>query len=142
MTGLRRFALIYGIVFLVAGAGGFIPGLMQPHSHPDVQVTAGLGLLLGLFPVNVLHNAAHLLFGAWGLLASRSAGASRTYGKVVFIAYALLTVMGLVGAMNLHTAFGFVPLYGHDVWLHAALAAGAFYFGFMRPVEQERLRRA
>jgi hypothetical protein len=93
---------------------------------------AGLGLVLGLFPVNVLHNAAHLLFGVWGLIASRSGGASRAYGKVVAIAYAVLTVMGLITAMNLHTAFGFVPLYGHDIWLHAALAAGGFYFGFMR----------
>lgn len=132
MTTVRRFAMIFGIAFLLIGASGFIPGLTQPHSHPDVMLTAGLGLALGLFPVNVLHNLAHLLFGAWGLLASRSDGASRTYGKGVFFAYALLTVMGLVGTMNLHTAFGFVPLYGNDVWLHALLAAGGAYFGFSR----------
>lgn len=140
MTLLRRFALIYGIVFLIAGAGGFIPGLTQPHQHPDVMVTAGLGLLLGLFPVNLLHNAAHLLFGVWGLLASRTDGASRTYGRVVFIAYAVLAVMGFVTTMNLHTAFGFVPLYGHDIWLHVLLAAGGLYFGFLHRVEQPRVR--
>jgi hypothetical protein len=142
MSLLRRFALVFGIVFLLVGIAGFIPGLTQPHSHPDVRVTAGLGLLLGLFPVNVLHDGAHLLFGVWGLLASRSDGAARTYGRVVFVAYAALAVMGMIAAMNLHTAFGFVPLYGHDVWLHAALALGGLYFGFMRPVEQERMRRA
>ena len=142
MSVLRRFALVFGIVFLLVGIAGFIPGLTQPHTHPDVMVTAGLGLVLGLFPVNVLHNAAHLLFGVYGLLASRSDGASRTYGKVVAIAYALLTVMGLFSAMRLHTAFGFVPLYGHDIWLHALLAAVGAYFGFMRPVEQPRMRRA
>lgn len=142
MSALRRFALVFGIVFLLVGAAGFIPGLTQPHTHPDVMVTAGLGLVLGLFPVNVLHNAAHLLFGVWGLLASRSDGASRTYGRVVAIAYALLTVMGLFSAMRLHTAFGFVPLYGHDIWLHAGLAAVGAYFGFMRPLDQPRVRRA
>ena len=142
MSVLRRFALVFGIVFLLVGVAGFIPGLTQPHTHPDVMVTAGLGLVLGLFPVNVLHNAAHLLFGVWGLLASRSDGAARTYGRVVAIAYALLTVMGLFSAMRLHTAFGFVPLYGHDIWLHALLAAVGAYFGFMRPVEQPRMRRA
>lgn len=142
MSTLRRFALVYGIVFLLVGVAGFIPGVTQPHSHPDVMVTAGLGLLMGLFPVNVLHNAAHLLFGAWGLLASRSDNASRGYGKVVAIAYGLLTVMGLITAMRLHTAFGFVPLYGHDIWLHAILTAGAAYFGFFRPMEHDRLRRA
>lgn len=141
MSAFRRFALIFGIVFLLVGAAGFIPGLTQPHSHPDVMFTAGLGLVLGLFPVNVLHNFAHLLFGAWGLTASRSDSASRTYGKVVAIAYGLLTVMGLVTAMNLHTAFGFVPLYGHDIWLHALLAGVAAYFGFVRE-HQQPLRHA
>jgi hypothetical protein len=43
----------------------------------------------------------------------------------------VLTVMGLIGAARLHTTFGLIPLYGHDVWLHALLAAGAAYFGWM-----------
>jgi hypothetical protein len=136
MTALRRFALVFGIVFLLAGIAGFIPGITQPHSHPDVMVTAGLGAVLGLFAVNILHNAAHLLFGVWGLVASRSDGAASLYGKVVAISYALLTVMGLISTANLHTAFGFVPLYGHDVWLHALLAAGAAYFGFFHTRER------
>ncbi|HEX2548003.1 MAG TPA: DUF4383 domain-containing protein [Ramlibacter sp.] len=142
MSALRRFALIFGIAFLLIGISGFIPGLSQPHSHPDVRVTAFLGMALGLFPVNILHNLAHLLFGVWGLAASRSDGASRGYAKVVAVSYILLAVMGLVQTMNLHTAFGFVPLYGHDVWLHILLAAGGLYFGFIRPMEQDRMRRA
>lgn len=43
--------------------------------------------------------------------------------------------------MNLNTAFGFVPLYGHDIWLHVLLAAGGLYFGFMHRVEQPRMAR-
>lgn len=140
MSALRRFALIFGIVFLLLGIAGFIPGLTQPHTHPDVMVTAGLGLLMGLFPVNVIHNFAHLVFGVWGLMAWRSDGAARTYGRAVFVAYALLTVMGLIATMRLYTGFGFVPLYGHDVWLHAVLAAVGFYFGFIRHIDQP-LRR-
>lgn len=142
MSTLRRFALVFGIVFLLVGIGGFIPGLTQPHTHPDVMVTAGLGLLMGLFPVNVLHNFAHILFGVWGLAASRSDGAAKTYGKSVFVAYAVLMVMGLISTMRLYTGFGFVPLYGHDVWLHALLAAIGFYFGFMHRVEQPLRRPA
>lgn len=136
MTATRRFALIFGIVFLLLGVAGFIPGLTQPHSHPDVRLTTGLGAALGLFPVNVLHNLAHLLFGVWGLMAAKSDSAARGYGKAVAISYALLTVLGLISAMNLHTFFGLVPLYGHDIWLHAALGAGGAYFGFMRPVDR------
>lgn len=132
MSAFRRFALVFGLIFLLVGVAGFIPGITTQHTHPDVMVTAGLGLLLGLFPINVLHNAAHLLFGLWGLFASTSDQAARLYGKAVAIIYGLLTVMGLITASNLHTAFGFVPLYGHDIWLHAGLAAVAAYFGFFR----------
>lgn len=44
--------------------------------------------------------------------------------------------MVLGTAMNLHTAFGLVPLYGHDIWLHAVLAGVAACFGFAREHQQ------
>jgi len=142
MSTTRRFALVFGIVFLAVGIAGFIPGITTQHTHPDVMVTAGMGAVLGLFAVNILHNLAHLLFGAYGLVASRSEGAARMYGRVVAIAYGLLAVMGLFTVMNLHTAFGFVPLYGHDIWLHAVLAGIAAYFGFIRPQQVELTHNA
>ena len=129
---LRRFALVLGIVFLIVGIAGFVPGMTVPHEHPDVTVKSGLGLELSLFPVNVLHNIVHLLFGVWGLLAARSAAGARTYGRSVAIIYALLAVMGVISAGNLHTTFGLIPLYSHDVWLHILLAAVGAYFGFIR----------
>lgn len=126
----RTFARIFGIVFLVVGIAGFIPGITQPHDHPGLAVEAASGMVLGLFPVNVLHNIVHIAFGIWGLLAARGLDAARTYARVVAIAYALLTILGLIPATN--TTFGLVPIYGHDIWLHALLAAIAAYFGFMR----------
>ena len=65
----RVFALIFGIVFILVGLAGFLPPLVMPvHSgHPTLAVDTGYGLLLGLFPVNVLHNLVHLAFGVWGL---------------------------------------------------------------------------
>ena len=41
--------------------------------------------------------------------------------------YAVLAVMGFIPGVN--TVFGSVPLFGHDVWLHALTAAIAAYFG-------------
>jgi hypothetical protein len=124
----ETFARIFGIVFLVVGVGGFVPGLTQPHDHPNLTVEAASGMELGLFPVNALHNLVHILFGVWGLVAARTFSAARTYARVVAIAYALLTILGLIPATN--TTFGLVPIYGHDVWLHALLAGVAAYFGF------------
>ncbi|HYO07593.1 MAG TPA: DUF4383 domain-containing protein [Tepidisphaeraceae bacterium] len=127
----RYFALILGIMFLLIGVMGFIPGLVthdMPTGTTDVGSHADHGRLLGLFPVNTMHNLVHLAFGAWGVIAYRRWDASRTYARATAIIYGLLAIMGLIP--NFNTMFGMVPLHGHDVWLHAAIAAAAAYFGF------------
>ena len=54
---------------------------------------------------------------------------AKTYARGVAIIYAVLTIMGLVPALN--TTLGYIPIYGNDVWLHAVLALIAAYFGWM-----------
>jgi hypothetical protein len=138
---IRLFALIFGIVFLLIGIAGFIPGLIHtPAFERDLAVGQGYGYLFGLFPVNVLHNLVHLAFGIWGILAYRGLGAAVTYARVVAIAYGLLAIMGFIPVLN--TVFGLVPIYGHDIWLHAVLAIVAAYFGWFhhepKPVRSAR----
>lgn len=133
----RYFALIYGVVFLLVGIAGFVPGLVSPpEAAPDLAITANSGHLFGLFPVNLLHNLVHIAFGIGGLVAYRDFPSARLYARVVAIAYAVLTVMGLIPGLK--TLFGLVPLYGHDVWLHAVLAIIAAYFGFVARPTAER----
>ena len=137
----RLFALVFGIVFLLAGASGFIPGMLHPvpANAPPLTVTMGYGLVMGLLPVNVLHNLVHVLFGVLGLVAYGGLFAPRVYAQIVAVSYGLLVVLGLVPATN--TLFGLVPIYGADVWLHLALGLVAAYFGFMRPAEVAGLRK-
>ena len=119
---VRYFALAYGIVFLVVGAAGFVPGLVAPPQvGADVALDAGFGRLFNLFPV-------HLAFGVWGLAAYRTFSAARLYARSVTVIYAILAVMGVIPLLN--TTFGLIPLYGHDIWLHVVLAAVAAYFGW------------
>ena len=127
----RTFALVWGILFLIAGASGFIPGLSTPPhpSHPPLIVDSFYGQAMGLFPVNILHNLVHLAFGVWGLLAYKSLSASRTYAKAVAIIYSVLIVAGFIPGLN--TMFGLVPLFGNDILLHIGLALPAAYFGWM-----------
>lgn len=130
----RTMAMIFGVVFLIVGIGGFIPGLtMMDHSghaaDSEVTMRSMFGYELGLFPVNLLHNIVHIVFGLWGLAAARSLGGARSYFRAVAVIYALFTIMGLVPALR--TTFGLVPLYANDVWLHALLAIVAAYFGFV-----------
>lgn len=132
---MRTFARFFGIVFLLVGIMGFIPPLLVQHDHAGhdapLTVNAFEGHLLGLFHVNILHSLVHVLFGVWGLMASRSYDASRTYARGTSIIYLLLAVMGLIPGLN--TMFGLVPLHGHDVWLHLVLGGIAGYFGFVKP---------
>jgi hypothetical protein len=125
----RTFALIFGIVFLLAGIAGFIPALLQPPQGGAIAPGVHHQLLLGMFPVNPAHNAVHILFGLWGLAAWRSAGGAVMYARGVAIIYLVLTVCGLIPRLD--DLFGLVPLYGNDVWLHLALAIVAAYFGWV-----------
>ena len=132
---VRTFALIYGLAFTAIGIAGFIPGFVTAHESLDHQlaVEQRAGDLFGLFPVNVLHNLVHLVFGVWGLAVYRNAYAAIGYARIVAVMYALFMVMGFIPGLN--TVMGLVPLHGNDIWLHAVLAAVAAYFGFVRAVE-------
>ncbi len=128
----RAFALVAGLIYLVVGILGFVPGLVTPpHAGVDLAVDAGYGRLLGIFPINVLHNIVHLAIGVWGLVGYRSHGGAVTFARGLTILYALLAIMGLIPGLN--TMFGLVPIYGNDVWLHAGTALLAAYFGFGPP---------
>lgn len=138
----RSFALIFGLAYLGAGLLGLIPAALMPPpaDAPPTSFTLLYGYLLGLFPVNVLHSAVHLAIGFWGLAASRDATGAKVYGRSLAILYGVLAVMGLIPGLN--NVFGFIPLHGHDVWLHAGTAAIAAYFGWRTEVDMERRHMA
>lgn len=133
MKPTQYFALTIGIIFLVMGISGFIPGLVHsPVDDPhlmNLEVTNGYGYLLGLFPINVLHNIVHLTVGILGILASIAWDSSRLYSGVLAYFYGVLVVLGLFPATQ--STFGLIPIFGNDIWLHAVTAAIAAYFGFI-----------
>jgi len=127
----RTFALLLAIVFLLIGIAGFVPSLMQPMhpEHPPLALSANAGQLFGLFPVNVLHSGLHILFGLWGLVASRSMSGAKVCARGVGLIYIVLTVAGFIP--GLQNGFGLVPIYGNDIWLHGAIGLIAVYFGWL-----------
>ena len=129
----RTFALILGVVFVVVGILGFIPGINQMHDHggdPNLMVEGpGTGHLLGLFHVNVLHNLVHIAFGVLGIVMAR-AGKERDYCRFVAVAYGALALLGLIPVAKINYTFGLIPIEGNDVWLHALIAAASAYFGW------------
>lgn len=135
---VRYFALVFGIIFLLVGIAGFVPAFVTPAAGVAAagSAAASHGMLFGLFPVNTLHNLVHIAFGIWGLFAYRAFRDARTYARSVAVIYGIFAVMGLIPGLN--TVWGLVPLYSHNIWLHAALAIVAAYFGWKR----ERTTRA
>jgi hypothetical protein len=114
-------ALIFGIGFLAATIAGVLAsGLTNMEADPATAPRA-----LGLFPVNALHNLVHLVFGIWGLAASRSYGGARTYCIAAGAIYLVLAAVGFL----FPSGFGLVPLGGNDIWLHVLLGAPLLFFG-------------
>ena len=137
----RRFAFILGLFFVLAGIAGFLPFFAHPEAgtaladnvvaapvHGGAILGTGDQMLFGLFPVNAAHNGVHLLFGLWGLAASRSWRGALTYARSIAIIYFLLAIAGLLPGVQ--TGFGLLPLYAKDVWLHGLIALGGLYFGW------------
>jgi hypothetical protein len=120
---LQKLAAVFGVVFVLVAIVGFIaPGgmAMQPTDP------ASPAKVLGMFPVNLLHNIVHLLFGAWGLAASRSWGGSKQFFTVAGIIYIVLTIVGYLSP----SGFGLVPLGGSDIGLHAVLGIVMLAIGY------------
>jgi hypothetical protein len=120
-TTLQKLAGLFGVVFILIAVLGFIaPGGLVMTMDPTT------GMVLGVFPVNLLHNIVHLAFGVWGLVASRAWAGSKTFFTAAGIIYAVLTCVGFLSP----TGFGLVPLGGADIWLHAVLAIAMLGIGF------------
>ena len=133
-TLVQKGALLFGIVFLIVGLAGFIPGLTMDMGTLSFAGDSSMAMLLGLFQVSVLHNIVHLLFGIVGILASRS------YLIVGGIIYAVLFVFGLFVA-GMEGAANFVPLNVADNVLHAFLAVAMIVLGVVLPRAGARTAR-
>lgn len=129
-TLAQTLALLFGIVFLLVGILGFIPGITEdaPGSFAGEDSE---GSLLGVFQVSILHNLAHLAFGI-GILAARKHRTALTYLLAGGIAYAALFLLGLLGVMD------WLPADDTDDWLHLALAAALLGSWYVAKKEGER----
>lgn len=141
---VRLAALLYGVVFLVVGTAGFIPGVTTNVGSMQLGGHHSEAMLLGIFQVSVLHNIVHLLYGIAGLALSRRAGSARLYLLIGGIVYAVLWIYGLV--IDKDSMANFVPLNTADDWLHFGLALTMIGLSFLprraEPTAEEAAHRA
>jgi hypothetical protein len=116
---LQTAAILFGIVFLLVGVLGFVPGI----------TTTGQ-MLLGIFYVNAEHNIVHLLSGAVALITGlTSTAAARMYFRVFGIVYALVAILGFFTGYGL--LLGLISNNLADTWLHVLIAFVALVLGFV-----------
>jgi hypothetical protein len=114
---LKRIAVIFGVIFVVAGVLGWVPPL-----NPG-------GKLLGIFDVNGAHNLVHLATGIIAIIVGvTSDKASKTFFQIFGVIYALVAVLGFfIGDQPL---LGIVSNNTADTWLHVVIAVVTLYLGF------------
>lgn len=129
----KNFALVGGIVMLVLGALSLIPAFTGlSFGLPILKIETSYGLFLGIFPLNIVNKAILIGLGLWGIAAASdpvlSIPRSITYSRVVFALTAVFAVLGIFPQTN--TFFGFAPLFGAGIWLHAVMALLGGIFGY------------
>jgi len=127
----QKLAFLFGVTFVVAGVGGFIPGITTDlYDGLEFAGDDGSSELLGLFKVSILHNIVHLLFGV-GILAAKRHASSLQYLLYSGIAYIALFVIGIVDAGD------WVPINDADNWLHLGLLLGLLGAWFVAKKEDD-----
>jgi hypothetical protein len=119
---VQRVTLAFGIVYLIVGVAGFIPGIAPPADEPGERV------LLGLFEVNALHNVAHLVLGALLVIGGLVGDYVYTINRVLAVVFLLLFVGGFVPAFA-----NLLAINAADTILHLVSVLLTGYLGFIAP---------
>ncbi len=129
--GVRLAALLLGFAYIIFGISGILPNSSYPvpDSFPTLIIGARYSVYFAVFPINIMLTYLHWLVGLWGVLAYHSLDNSYAYAKIVGIGYLVLAIFGLIPFLN--TFFGWMPLFGNNIWLHALTGAILVYFGFL-----------
>jgi hypothetical protein len=122
MRLVQKVSMLFGIVFILIGALGFFYTGMSMDAD-----MATAPRLLGVFPVNAVHNFVHIVFGIWGVAAARDLANARRYCQLSGALYLVLAVLGFF----LPTTLGFIPIGGNDIALHAVIGLALTLIGFM-----------
>jgi hypothetical protein len=125
-TPVQNVSRLVGIVFMLVGIAGFVPGLTTDlYDGLEFAGDDGTSELLGIFQVSVLHNIVHGLFGLAGLALAATASGARTYligGGAIYLG---LFLLGIVGGGD------WIPSNTADNWLHLLLGAAMIGLGVL-----------
>ncbi|MEV1001365.1 DUF4383 domain-containing protein [Nonomuraea sp. NPDC050202] len=122
-------ALVVGVVFLLVGVLGFIPGITTGYDDLRFAGHESDAHLLGVFQISILHNIVHLLFGIAGVLLARTWSGARNFLVGGGAIYLLLWIYGMLVGHD--SPANFVPVNAADNWLHLVLGIGMIALGLL-----------
>ncbi len=126
---MRGIAKVTGVLFIVAALWGFV----------ETGFGMETSLLMGVFPVNAMHNIAHMALGVWGYASSQT---EATAGRFCRFGGVVLLVLGGVGFV-IANPLDLMPIGGDDRWLHLGVGAFLLMAGLVdaaRPTPRTRQR--
>ena len=116
-TPAQGFALAFGVVYLAIGILGFaVTGWDRFFSETGEKLIA--------FELNPFHNLIHLVLGGVWLVASDDHYRAKMVNLGFGVAYALVGILGVTGALD-----SILSTNSADHGLHFVSAALAIYFG-------------
>ena len=137
---IQSVALLVGLVFLLVGILGFIPGITSNYDDLKFAGHNSDAQLLGIFDTSILHNIVHLLFGIAGIALSRTWEGARTFLVGGGVIYLVLFVYGLI--FHGESGGNWIPVNWADNILHLALGAGMIALGTVLGRDVTRQRTA
>lgn len=105
---------IFGILFIIAGVAGLVPGLYKN------------GMLFGIFYVDMIHNIGNFIIGIIALFCSLKYKRDRLFFQVFGVIFGILAIAGFVWQGNLI----FTVVNWPDTILHLILAVIFLILGF------------
>lgn len=126
---LKGTALLIGVIFLIVGVLGFVPGITTNYDEMELAGHESRSELLGVFQVSILHNVVHLLFGVAGLVMARTITTARLFLVGGGLIYLVLWLYGVL--IDRGQDENFVPVNDADNWLHLALGVVMVVLGLV-----------
>ncbi|WP_458779254.1 DUF4383 domain-containing protein [Arthrobacter sp. D3-16] len=118
-----------GIVLMLVGVLGFIPGVTTQYSELMLLGPASHAMFLGLFQVSMLLNIVQLAIGATGWAMSRTEHGARNFLLGAGALYIVLAIFGLI--VGVDSAANFLSLNMTDNWAHLALGIVMIVAGWL-----------
>ena len=130
-TPIQSLAALVGVVFLLVGILGFVPGITSHYSDLSFAGHDSNAKLLGIFQTSILHNIVHIAFGV-GILMAKTVEGARTYLVGGGVVYLVVWLVGIIGGLD------WLPVNTADNWLHLVLGVGIVALGFITGSRRER----